>query len=143
MVSINFGQIPGSCSYKLFNSCKQVFLKGELNLWIIFVKELNLSWNSVTSPIANSFICTLTFPANKSLFVVNDKNRNTKESCEMCLKLFTLPSNVFVADLEQAVEVLTILNLSTTHTIIALLVIVFFICYAFWPEKKSRNIKGI
>ena len=114
MVSINFGQIPGSCSYRLFNSCKQVFLKGELNLWIIFVKELNLSWNSVTSPIANSFICTLTFPANKSLFVVNDKNKNTKENCEMCLKLFTLPSNVFVADLEQVVEVLTILNLSTT-----------------------------
>ena len=105
-VSINFGQTPGSCSYKLFNSWKQVFLKSEPNLWIIFVKELILSWKSVTSLIANSFKCTLAFPANNNLFIVNDKNKNTKTRCEMCLKLFTLRSNVSVADLEQTVEAL-------------------------------------
>ena len=32
----------------------------------------------------------------------------------MCLKLFTFRFNVSVADLEQTVEALTILNLSTT-----------------------------
>ena len=103
-VSINFGQTPGLCSYKLFNSCGKVFLKSELKLWIIFVKTLILSWKSVTSLFANTFKCTLAFQGNNNLFIVNHKNKNTKARCEMCLKLFKLRSNVFVADLEQTVE---------------------------------------
>ena len=50
--------------------------------------------------------CTLAFPANNNLFMVNDKNKTTKARCNICLKLFTLYPIVPVADLEQTVEAL-------------------------------------
>ena len=43
--------------------------------------------------------------------MVNNKNKSIKARYEMCLKLFTLRSNVSFADLEQKIDALKLLNL--------------------------------